>query len=661
MHAAKDKPEILAPAGSRDSFLAALAAGADSIYCGVKRHSARMEAKNFSLDELAALTRLAHRRRSKVYVTVNALLKPGDIDVVAQLIDQLQRAVHPDALIVQDPGVIELARQAGYTGEIHLSTLANASFPAALEMIVKLKNVGRVVLPRELSIDEIKAMAGNCPPDMGLETFVHGALCYAVSGRCYWSSYLGGKSGLRGRCVQPCRRVYGQAAEAGRYFSCQDLSVDVLVKVLLAVPQIRAWKIEGRKKGPHYVYYTVKAYQMLRDLADVRYNRGAVKKSALELLTLALGRPGTHYNFLSHRPQKAIDLKTRTGSGLFVGTVQGPRKGRYLIPRVELLGGDVLRIGTEDEAWHKVHRVGKSVPRKGRFQLKISSGRIPDKGTPVFLTDRREKALEEMIDELAAVLPDAATKPAGATKFYVKPMPKSRFRPKRIELRVHRSWTSDRRRNTGGLWISAAAAGQVPHQAASRLYWWLPPVVWPNDQDGLKELLAKVQRKGARCFVLNAPWQTALFRQSTGIVLWAGPFCNLANPLALKVMADAGFVGAIVSPELGKEELLSLPRLSPLPLGIVLSGNWPLCISRSIAEGLREDRPFASPRGEQAWFRRYGPDYWLFPNWSLDLTVEKPKLLQAGYQMLVHLGEPVPKAVKMKRRPGLWNWHVGLK
>ena len=655
------KPEILAPAGSRDAFLAALAAGADAIYCGLKSFSARMEAKNFALAELAALTQLAHDRKVKVYVTFNSLLKPDDLDRAGQLIDQLQRYVHPDALIVQDPGMIELSRQVGFTGELHLSTLANVSFAAALEVVKSLEGVSRVVLPRELSVDEIKTMAAACPLDLGLENFVHGALCYAVSGRCYWSSYMGGRSSLRGRCVQPCRRVYTQGSNSGRMFSCQDLSVDVLVKVLLTVPQIRAWKIEGRKKGPHYVYYTVKAYQMLRDLAEVTDNRGAVKKSALDLLDQSLGRTGTHYNLLPQRPQKPVNENTRTGSGMFIGTVQGPRQGRYVIPRIELLGGDTLRIGTEDESWHMVQKVGKYVPKKGRFHITAASRRVPDKGAAVFLTDRREAALVEMIDELASQLPDAADVKGKTSTFAVKPLRKTRLRPKRVELTVYRSWKSGTRGRGSGLWISPAGVTKVPAKMVSKLFWWLPPVVWPADESALHRLVAGLQQKGGRQFVLNAPWQSALFDPKSKPVLWAGPFCNLANSLALHVMADAGFAGAIVSPELGKEELLHLPHASPLPLGVVVSGNWPLCISRTIADGIDEAKPFASPRGEQAWVKKYGPDYWMFPNWKLDLTAEKEKLIQAGYQMLICLREPVPDAVQIKRRPGLWNWRIGLK
>ena len=225
-------PEILAPAGNRASFLAAVAARADAVYCGLKLFSARMQAKNFEMEEFAALVHLAHEQGVKVFVTINALLKSDDLLLAGQMLDQLQRLVKPDAVIVQDLALVQLVKQTGFSGEIHLSTLANAGFSAALQVIRQKLEVDRVVLPRELNIDEIKQLAAVCPPGLGLEVFVHGALCYAVSGRCYWSSYMGGKSGLRGRCVQPCRRQYSQSNQKNRYFSCQDLSVDVLAKVL---------------------------------------------------------------------------------------------------------------------------------------------------------------------------------------------------------------------------------------------------------------------------------------------------------------------------------------------------------------------------------------------------------------------------------------------
>ena len=260
-----NRPQILAPAGNKASFLSALAAGADAVYCGLKVYSARMEAKNFAVEELAPLVDLAHEKGVQVFVAINSLFKHEDLSPAGNLLELLERLVKPDGLIVQDIALIDLVKQAGFSGELHLSTLANVSFPYALKLVKEKLGANRIVLPRELSIDEIKTLSAACPENLSLEVFVHGALCYGVSGRCWWSSYLGGKSGLRGRCVQPCRRLYTQGGKTGRYFSCMDLSLDVLSRALLPVPEISAWKIEGRKKGPHYVYYTVSAYKILRD------------------------------------------------------------------------------------------------------------------------------------------------------------------------------------------------------------------------------------------------------------------------------------------------------------------------------------------------------------------------------------------------------------
>jgi putative protease len=130
---------------------------------------------------------------------------------------------------------------------------------------------------------------------------------------------------------------------------------------------------------------------------------------------------------------------------------------------------------------------------------------------------------------------------------------------------------------------------------------------------------------------------------------------------AWKRSRTLGFSGAFVSPELGEADILTLCRQSPLPLGIVLSGHWPLCISRTVADDMRLRVPFESPRGEQAWVDQHGPDYWTFPNWRLDITEKRTILQQAGIQMFAHLDEPVPPAVTIKNRPGLWNWKIGLK
>ncbi len=651
------KPEILAPAGNKDAFLAALAAGADAIYCGLKAFSARMAAQNFTLAEMASLAELARREGTKLYLTVNTLLKPADLVPFGQQLVQVNRQVRPDALIIQDLAVAAIARQAGYQGEIHLSTLANVSISRILPRLPKTFGVRRVVLPRELNVDEIKLMADACPHDLGLEVFVHGALCYGVSGRCYWSSYLGGKSGLRGRCVQPCRRRYKQGKESQRYFACQDLSLDVLARVLAQVPQIRAWKIEGRKKGPHYVYYTAVAYQMLRDEG----HDPQMKKAALGLLAHALGRPGTHYHFLPQRPQNPIDIKTPSGSGLMVGAVRGDQRRPYIEPRLDLLPHDKLRIGYEDDAWHQTFDLNKSVPKKGKLVLKLAGGRKPAKGTPVFLIDRREPALSEKIQSLAGHLsafkPNADPGPA----FVLKIAPGTPGKPHVHLMHVRRKPGQRIRNTSAAYWLNPQQSVRLSGDDASRAWWWLPPVIWPDEEQQWQQLVNQLLRSRAQRFVINAPWQIDMFRRPVELSIWAGPFCNLSNPLAIRAFKILGGRGVIVSPELGREDLVALANKSVLPLGIVVSGYWPLCVSRVLADDMKTDVAFTSPRGEQGWVRRYGQLYWLYPNWPIDLRNRQEDLKKAGYRMMVHLDEPVPSAVKIKRRPGKWNWDIGLK
>ena len=663
-------PLILAPAGGVPSFLAALAAGADAIYCGLKEFSARMEAKNFRMAQLASLTRLAREKGTAVYVAVNALLKPGDIEKMLDLLCRLNTEVAPDAIICQDLAVIQLVRQMDFHGQVHLSTLANVSFPTALSILPSL-GVDRVVVPRELGVDEIRKMSAACPSGLELEVFIHGALCYAVSGRCYWSSFLGGKSGLRGRCVQPCRRLYTQNftlvdaksadLKSDRFFSCRDLSLDVLVKVLRGIPKVRVWKIEGRKKGPHYVYYTVKAYQLLRDHGT----DPNAKKSALSLLERALGRPGTHYHFLPQRPQVPMEGALETGSGMVLGTLKGPREKPFLRSREALLPGDVLRVGYEDTPGHFIVRVRRYIPKGAPFVLPGAEHRPghrrPIKGTVVFLTDRREKALTDQMAVLEKQMPEPIG-PTAETKTpsLKRPIP-GNIPTSLVQMNVRRMPEDGDSSEEAGVWLSEAALADTTDPARIKTWWWLPPVIWPDDEDRLTRVIQKSLSLGAKTFVLNAPWQRALLPpHGDCMTLRAGPFCNISNALAIQALADMGFSGVFISPELGGEDIRTIPETSVLPLGLIISGLWPLCISRTVSKTLAPGRGFQSPKGESAFTLRHDSDYWTYPNWELDLNPHKPLLIKSGYRMFVRLVEPIPSWVRMKKREGLWNWKTGL-
>jgi len=652
-------PLILAPAGNKASFLAALAAGADAVYCGLKSFSARMETKNFTIEELIPLKQLAHDMGVKVYVALNSILKPDNVNKVREILVELNRFVRPDALIIQDLSLVELAKQTGFSGELHLSTLANISLPSALKSIRKNLGINRVVIPRELSIDEIKTMASACPHGLSLEVFVHGALCYGVSGRCYWSSYFGGKSGLRGRCVQPCRRLYTQKGQKRRFFSCQDLSLDVLAKVLLSVPEVSTWKIEGRKKGPHYVFYTTRAYRILRDHGT----DPKMKKIALGLLEYALGRTGTHYNFLSQRPQNPINIDGQSGSGLLVGKIQGGKQKPYLNPRIELLPKDLLRIGYEDESWHTIYRVTKYVPKRGRLYLKLPSKKKGADMAPVFLTNRLEKALGEMLSKLEKKLACQQKRQPATSTFIAKlPAKKSKISGKKgkiLELHVHRKPNSLKQGMTGA-WLSTEAQKELQKSIKQKIWWWLPPVTWPEDETKQKELIELARKNGSRNFVLNSPWQINLFSNPKKLNLWAGPFCNIANNPAINILSSLGFAGVFVSPELGRKDYLLLPKHSPLPLGIVIEGYWPVSVSRILCKDFKTEIIFSSPKGEDAWVKKQGSDFWIYPNWKLDIKSKKDELQKAGYSLFAYLHEPLPANVKLKKRPGLWNWNLDL-
>jgi putative protease len=213
---------------------------------------------------------------------------------------------------------------------------------------------------------------------------------------------------------------------------------------------------------------------------------------------------------------------------------------------------------------------------------------------------------------------------------------------------------------TIGVWSSAEVIKTLAVKIQPKLWLWLPPVLWPENETEMKASVEFAVKKGMRHFVLNAPWQIAFFKQPSNLNLWAGPFCNLGNPLAIAAAAAMGFAGAIVSPELAREDYLNLPRRSPISLGIVIAGNWPLCIARTLTQELGQGKAFSSPKGEEAWATKYGLDYWVYPNWKIDLHAQKKLLQKAGYTLLVHLIEPLPKTVTLKKRQGLWNWDLGL-
>ncbi len=647
-------PKILAPAGDKNCFLAAIAAGADAIYCGLKIFSARMEADNFSIEELSGLTKLAKSKNIEVYIAFNSMIKESEQDKVFKILKKLCNYVDFDALIIQDLALIPLAKKAGFKKQFHLSTLANCTFPLGLQTAKKM-GFKKVVIPRESTIDEMKEMALKVPEGVELEAFVHGALCYSISGRCYWSSWFGGKSSLRGRCVQPCRRIYEQKGAKKRHFSCTDFSSDVLVKILKQIPQITTWKIEGRKKSPHYVYYTVKAYQMLRD--DPKN-----KKIALSYLDYAMGRQFTHYNLLTQRQISPLEHSSETASGLFTGRIQNP-PAPFFITREALLPQDLLRIGFEDDKFHDIQKVTRAIPKKGKFFLSKKSKFRIKKGTPVHIIDRRGSELISLLKPLELELSNfdpLVIRPVKTSDKidFLKKSNKPKNKIKYLSLSRGRfSKNVLTNKTESAVWISSQGySGPI----SSKNWFFLDPLLFPDEEKKCSGYITKAIKKGGKNFIINAFWQLALFNDPKKFNIWAGPFCNIANTMSIHLLKKNGLSGIIVSPELDQETFVSIAQNSELPLGIVTHGNWPLGISRIISNDLKLNQAFTSPMGEISWVSKHNNNYYIYPNWQLDLTAKEEQLKKAGFSLFIDMHENIPKGIKIKNRPGLWNWDLKL-
>ncbi|NLI76715.1 MAG: U32 family peptidase [Candidatus Riflebacteria bacterium] len=257
------RPELLAPAGDQAALKAALLAGADAVYLAGRRFGARAFAPNFDENGLRWARRVTRSLNRRLYITVNTLVFDGEWHLLDEALE-FYEALRPDALIIQDLGVAAHIVRRGSRLPRHLSTQAAWFGTGGVEVLQDL-GISRVILPRELTLEEIRDLATRVPFE--LEVFVHGAMCYSISGRCFWSIALGSRSGNRGTCAQPCRKPYRGAASGAAdawFFSPRDLRlVDRLAD--LRLPRVAALKIEGRMKGPEYVFHVVQAYRQALD------------------------------------------------------------------------------------------------------------------------------------------------------------------------------------------------------------------------------------------------------------------------------------------------------------------------------------------------------------------------------------------------------------
>lgn len=332
--------ELLAPAGSPEALVAALDSGADAVYSGLKDFNARKRAKNFTLDEFKYAVNYVHHHNKKIYLTLNTLLYDHELEQVAEILNlAMEYAV--DAIIVQDIGLIQLIRTYYPSLTIHASTQTFCHNSMHAQFLKNL-GVGRIILPRELSLHEIKAIQQKVPCEY--EVFIHGAMCFSFSGCCLFSSYLFSQSGNRGRCLQPCRYPFIINGTTRYPFSMKDLALGPSLADYINAG-ITKFKIEGRLKSTWYVKEVVSYY---RKLIDSLMEGKPFKKEAPGLRSTTKG-----YMFDSSY-DALVDATTLGVAGTYIGTVtQVKNKSCIISTRHPVQKG--LRLRIVDNSGKKVY------------------------------------------------------------------------------------------------------------------------------------------------------------------------------------------------------------------------------------------------------------------------------------------------------------------
>ncbi len=308
------KPELLAPAGNLEKLKMAINFGADAVYLGGSKLNLRAFADNFTDEELKEGLKYAHERGKKVFVTINVFPHNEDLIGLEEYLRKLYD-LKVDAVLVSDPGIIMTARETVPDLEVHLSTQANnVNWKSA--KFWHNQGVKRIVLARELSLDEIKEMRNKLPEDCEIEAFIHGSMCMSYSGRCVISNYMTGRDSNRGQCAQPCRYKYYLMEEKrpGEYFpviedergtyilNSKDLCMIEYIPELIEAG-INSLKIEGRMKSSYYVASIVKSYRQAIDTYFENPKEYKFQKKWMDELTKASHRV-YHTGFYFGDPNK---------------------------------------------------------------------------------------------------------------------------------------------------------------------------------------------------------------------------------------------------------------------------------------------------------------------------------------------------------------------
>ena len=400
----KTLPELLAPAGSPEAFRAAVAAGADAVYLSGKRFGARKFAQNFTDEEIEEAIKFAHSRDVCVYVTINTLIHDHELAHIGKYLLWLY-SIGVDAVLIQDSGVAALAGKIVPELPLHASTQMTIHNSGGVLWAAR-QGFSRVVLARELSLEDITRIARETEGSgIGLEVFAHGALCYCYSGQCLFSSVIGGRSGNRGMCAQPCRKPYslvtGQPDALGRPTRLQDLALPdrflLSPKDLCSFENLRelvdspviSLKIEGRMKSPEYVAMVVSNYRLALDA--IGNGEPFDTKKAFQDLYLAFNRGFTQGYLFGKRHTALMGRDASDNRGLYIGKVtRYDERSKNVV--IKSIGsylpapGDGLLFTPPKNPHDEFGFALNTVPRKNNGEIIITVPRPFAPGTRVSVT-----------------------------------------------------------------------------------------------------------------------------------------------------------------------------------------------------------------------------------------------------------------------------------
>lgn len=356
----REKPELLIPASNLEVLKVAINYGADAVYIGGEMFGLRAKAKNFSKEDMIAGIKYAHQFGKKVYVTANITAHNRDLEGVAEYFEEMKE-INPDALIISDPGVFDIAREVIPDMELHISTQAN-NVNYRTYLFWKRMGAQRVVSARELSLNEIAEIRKNIPDDLEIETFIHGAMCMSYSGRCLLSNYFTGRDANLGACTHPCRWKYHIVEETrpGEYmpvfendrgtyiFNSKDLCMIEHIPEIIEAG-IDSLKVEGRMKTALYVATVARTYRKAIDdyfISEETYRKNIpFYKEEIAKCTYRQYTTGFFFGPTTSETQ-IYDSNTYVKDYTYLGVIQGKNEaGMYgLEQRNKFSVGDTIEI-----------------------------------------------------------------------------------------------------------------------------------------------------------------------------------------------------------------------------------------------------------------------------------------------------------------------------